>query len=133
VALVGSYELLMVVIRSAQAPSRAVAMDRAPDAPSGDPLQEHAAEVLAGEVAAGLVPSVRTIRAKLHVGQPRAQRVRAYLTALVNAQRVAVDRADVDDHSAQVTIVILSPIWGVYHVAAAGLLYVFNCVVDALS
>ncbi len=48
VALVGSYELLMVVIRSGQ------------------------------------VPSVRMIRARLHVGQSRAQRVRAYLTALIN-------------------------------------------------
>jgi hypothetical protein len=38
-----------------------------------------------GEVAAGQVPSVRTIRARLHVGQPRAQLVRAYLAARVNA------------------------------------------------
>jgi hypothetical protein len=30
------------------------------------------------------VPSVRMIHARLHVGQPRAQRVRAYLTALSN-------------------------------------------------
>jgi hypothetical protein len=43
--------------------------------------------VFAGEVAAGRVPSVRAIRARLHVRQPRAQRVRAYLTALVNAQK----------------------------------------------
>ena len=39
----------------------------------------------AGEVAAGRVPSVRTIRTRLHVGQLRAQCVRAYLTALVVA------------------------------------------------
>ena len=38
-----------------------------------------------GEVAAGRVPSVGAIRARLHVGQPRAQRVRRYLTALVDA------------------------------------------------
>jgi hypothetical protein len=30
------------------------------------------------------VPSVRMIRARLHVGQARAQRVRAYLAALGN-------------------------------------------------
>ena len=45
---------------------------------------------LAGErtqaVAAGRVPSVRVIRARLHVGQPRAQRVRAYLAPLNGAQ-----------------------------------------------
>jgi len=35
------------------------------------------------------VPSVQAIRARLHVGQLRAQRVRAYLTALINAQEHA--------------------------------------------
>jgi len=54
-------------------------------APDGDPLQAQAAEAFAGEVAAGRVPSVRAIRARLDVGQPRAQQVRAYLTALTNA------------------------------------------------
>jgi Protein of unknown function (DUF2637) len=68
VALVGSYELLMTVIRSSQA---------APDGASHsegilDPLQEQAVAVFAGLLAADRVPS---IRAQLHVGQPRAQRV----------------------------------------------------------
>lgn len=40
-----------------------------------DLLHEHAALMLAGELAA----SVRAIRARLHVGQLRAQRLRAYL------------------------------------------------------
>jgi hypothetical protein len=40
---------------------------------------------IAATLAAGLVPSVRAIRARLHVGQPQAQRVRRYLTALVDA------------------------------------------------
>lgn len=39
----------------------------------------------AAEVAAGRLPSVRAIRARLHVGQPRAQRVRAYLATLTGA------------------------------------------------
>jgi Protein of unknown function (DUF2637) len=82
VALVGSYELLMVIVRSVQVPAAAVAGPGAPDAPGGNPLQAQAAEEFAGEVAAGRVPSVRTIRARLHAGQPRAQRLRAYLTAL---------------------------------------------------
>ncbi|MGD0705013.1 MAG: hypothetical protein ABSA02_34640 [Trebonia sp.] len=44
-----------------------------------DPLQEQAAELFAGQLAADRVPSVRAIRAQLHVGQPRAQRLRDYL------------------------------------------------------
>ena len=77
VALVGSYELLMTVIRSSQT---------GPDGASGsphspDPLQEQAAEVFAGDLAADRVPSIRAIRAQLHVGQPRAQRLRNYLAA----------------------------------------------------
>ena len=45
-------------------------------------LQARAAEEFAGDVAAGGLPSIRVIRARLHVGQPRAQRVRAYLATL---------------------------------------------------
>ena len=75
VALVGSYELLMMVIRGSQA---------VPDGGSGgadtpDPLGEQAAEIFADQLAADRVPSVRAIRAQLHVGQPRAQRLRDYL------------------------------------------------------
>jgi hypothetical protein len=82
VALVGSYELLMVIIRSHQVPAATAGGPGALGAPGDDPLQAPAAEEFAGEVAARRVPSVRMIRARLHVGQPRAQRVRAYLTAL---------------------------------------------------
>jgi hypothetical protein len=72
---VGSYELLMMVIRRSQVPA-----DVAPEVgPNADPLQERAAELFAGQLAADQVPSVRTIRAQLHVGQIRAQRLRAYL------------------------------------------------------
>jgi Protein of unknown function (DUF2637) len=77
VALVGCYELLMMVIRSSQAaaaviPGRTNALD---------PLGGQAAEIFAGQLAADRVPSVRAIRAQLHVGQPRAQRLRDYLAA----------------------------------------------------
>jgi len=85
VALVGSYELLMVIIRSTQEPVGTAAGSGASGTPGDDPLQAQAAEEFAGEVAAGQVPSVRVIRARLHVGQPRAQRVRAYLAALADA------------------------------------------------
>jgi hypothetical protein len=74
-ALVGSYELLMMVIRSSQ-----VSADGTPGAGcDADPLQEQAAELFARQLAADRVPSVRAIRAQLHVGQPRAQRLRDYL------------------------------------------------------
>jgi hypothetical protein len=75
VALVGSYELLMMVIRSSQAS----AADASEDGGEADPLQERAAEVFAEQLSAERVPSVRAIRAELHVGQPRAQRLRDYL------------------------------------------------------
>jgi hypothetical protein len=86
VALVGSYELLMMIIRSAQsiASAEAPAFTGAADAaPPIDPLYAKAVEEFAGDVSAGRVPSIRTIRARLHVGQPRAQQVRAHLAAVV--------------------------------------------------
>ncbi|HEX6520549.1 MAG TPA: DUF2637 domain-containing protein [Streptosporangiaceae bacterium] len=87
VALVGSYELLMVIIRSTQVAAGAAAVSGASDGAAGDGLlQAQAAEAFASEVAAGRVPSVRAIRARLHVGQPRAQQVRAYLATLANVE-----------------------------------------------
>jgi hypothetical protein len=75
VALVGSYELFMMVVRSSQAVPRGTS-----DSPGiPDPLQEQAAEVFADQLAADRVPSIRAIRARLHVGQARAQRLREYL------------------------------------------------------
>ena len=79
VALVGSYELLMMIIRSEQAP--AAAPGARDDGSATDPLGERAAVVFAADLAADRVPSVRAIRAALHVGQPRAQRLRGYLAA----------------------------------------------------
>jgi hypothetical protein len=79
VALVGSYELLMMIIRGAQAPART---PRPCDhASTDDPLRERAATVFAAELAVDRVPSVRAIRAALHVGQSRAQRLRDSLAA----------------------------------------------------
>ncbi|MGH3252935.1 MAG: hypothetical protein ACRDOI_42905, partial [Trebonia sp.] len=70
VALVGSYELLMVIIRSAQAPAGTAPGPGASGAPGDDPLRAQAAEEFAGEVAAGRVPSVRVIRAGCMSGSP---------------------------------------------------------------
>jgi hypothetical protein len=41
--------------------------------------------LFADELAAAHVPSVRAIRARLHVGQLRVQRIRTHLAALSNA------------------------------------------------
>jgi hypothetical protein len=84
VALVGSYELLMMIIRNAQAPANSASRSGLPAASSDpDPLQVHAARVFADDLVA-CRPSVRAIRAQLHVGQPRAQRVRAHLVTLTS-------------------------------------------------
>ena len=75
VALVGSYELLMIVIHGSQ-----VRAGGAPQTGHGaDLLRRRVAELFAGQLAADRVLSVRAIRAQLHVGQPRAQRLRDYL------------------------------------------------------
>ena len=80
VALVGSYELLMMIVRGVQQPAGDVppeTMEASAGVP--DALWVLAFEEFADDVAAGRMPSIRTIRARLHVGQPRAQLVRAYL------------------------------------------------------
>jgi hypothetical protein len=64
VALVGSYELLMLVIRGSQAAPGG--MSSSADNP--DPLGARAAEIFADQLAADRVPSIRAIRAQLHVG-----------------------------------------------------------------
>ena len=89
VELVGSYELLMMIIRSAQEPAKEPAVaDTADATPRIDPLHARAAEEFADEVEAGRKPSIRAIRARLHVGQPRAQRVQVHLGTLIDAGEV---------------------------------------------
>jgi Protein of unknown function (DUF2637) len=84
VALVGSYELLMMIIRSEQEP--AIAPNARDEGSATDPLGERAAEVFADYLEADRVPSIRSIRAAMHVGQPRAQRLREYLAAAADAR-----------------------------------------------
>jgi hypothetical protein len=63
VGLVGSYELLMMIIRAAQLPGTDTAVGGAPQCmPDADPLQAEAAQAFAGELAAGRVPSARDPR-----------------------------------------------------------------------
>lgn len=91
VALVGSYELLMVITLGTQQPAGDVSAE-AERASAGlpDALQARAAEEFADDVAGGRTPSIRAIRARLHIGQPRAQQARAYLWSLAS-RRLKVD------------------------------------------
>jgi len=82
VALVGSYELLMMVIRGSQSAPHAASTT----AGSPDPLCVDAVHVFADQLAADRVSSIRAIRLQLHVGQPRAQRLRDYLAARTQGQ-----------------------------------------------
>jgi hypothetical protein len=86
IALVGSYELFMTIIRGARQPEGGVSgAEHVSEAVSEtDPLRVQAAEVFGADVAAGRLPSIRAIRSRLRVGQPRAQQVRAYLAALAD-------------------------------------------------
>jgi hypothetical protein len=115
VALVGSYELLMMIIRGAQAsglPAGAPAATAAPDpVPRADPLHARAAEEFASEVAAGRTPSIRAIRARLHVGQPRAQQVQAHLGTLTGSGEVK-ERSPARNLRASAATVIGAPALG---------------------
>jgi hypothetical protein len=82
VALVGAYELLMMVIRSSQVQ----ADRRSKERHETDPLQEQAAELFAEQLAADRVPSIRAIRAQFHVGPPRARRPAKYLAVEVRGR-----------------------------------------------
>ena len=76
VAPVGSYELLMMVIRGSQAVSDGVSGS----ADNPDPLGEQAAGIFAGQLAR--IAFLRSARsAQLRVGQRRARRPRDYLAA----------------------------------------------------
>jgi hypothetical protein len=74
-ALVGSYELLMWLVRQG--------VSAVPVPHSG--LNGHAgqaAELFADDIAAGRVPGIRAIRSGLKVGQDKATQVQAYLRSL---------------------------------------------------
>jgi hypothetical protein len=69
VAPVGSYELFMMIIRGTQQAAGDVSPE-VEQAAAGMPqvLRAKAAEEFAGDVTAGRQPSIRVIRARLHVG-----------------------------------------------------------------
>lgn len=85
VALVLSYEGLMLIVRRSAhtEPAASVVHPAAPEPPAElNGHAEHAVELYAAELADGKVPSVRRVRREMHLGQPRAQQVQSYLTAL---------------------------------------------------
>jgi hypothetical protein len=79
-ALVGSYELLMLIIRESAVPAAVPAVPGASNEPAAH-LAE-AQRVFSEEIAAGVVPPIRRIRAALSVGQSKASEARAYLAEL---------------------------------------------------
>jgi hypothetical protein len=84
-ALVGSYELLMMIIRSGSGvkPNQLGAVPAVPGVHlNGSGLHPAEAEPFAGDLARGEVPSLRRIRAELHVGQPKAQEIQSRLSTL---------------------------------------------------
>jgi hypothetical protein len=72
VALVGWYELLMMIIRAAQTPAEVSCPQDV--AFATHPLREHAERLFAEELKADRVPSIRAIRAQLHVMEGRVGR-----------------------------------------------------------
>jgi len=85
VALVGSYELLMTLIRASATVDHALHSAAVPEpVPADDPLEVRAAQTFAEHVADGKVPSIRAIRAALSIGQARAQQVQSYLASVAN-------------------------------------------------
>jgi hypothetical protein len=76
--------LLMMIIRTEQTPAATPSAHNDDD--TADPLGERAAVVFADDLAVDRVPSIRAIRDALHVGQPRAQRLRGYLAAIAKSQ-----------------------------------------------
>jgi Protein of unknown function (DUF2637) len=56
------------------------------DVPAGANGHDPDLAAFAGELSRGEVPTIRRIRAELHVGQPRAQEIRARLAALARSQ-----------------------------------------------
>ncbi len=82
-ALVGSYELLMYLVRHG--------VTAEPEAAPGVPAElnghaHQAAELFAADLDAGRVPGIRAIRSGLHVGQDKASQVQAYLRSLIRTQ-----------------------------------------------
>jgi hypothetical protein len=86
VALVGSYELspgVPSLLRDVALGCLAASFATHLVSVLSDPLHAKAAEEFADDMAAGRTPSIRAIRARMHIGQPRAQQIQAHRAATV--------------------------------------------------
>jgi hypothetical protein len=86
-ALVGSYELLMLIIRSSAVPETGDTVSPVSEGVPGpypelNGHREAAAGMFAADLEAGRVPGIRAIRSGLHVGQDKASQVQAYLRTI---------------------------------------------------
>lgn len=87
----------MMIIRSTSEVARngcvsddaAAATGMAVAVPEPDSLELRATYAFADEIAAGRVPTIRTIRSRMRIGQPRAQQVRAHLRGVLDASSTA--------------------------------------------
>jgi hypothetical protein len=89
VALVGSYELLMTLIRNGPCvpesePNKKPASSSVPEV---DPLRIQAADAFAEHIATGAVPTIRAIRAALRIGQHALRRYRRTWPPLAATER----------------------------------------------
>lgn len=78
VAFIGAAEMVMAMVRRAGTGAPAAILSAPAPHPDTD-------RVFAKAIAAHSVPTLKEIRAELHVGQNRARRVQAYLAALAAA------------------------------------------------
>ena len=87
VAFIGSAEMAIGMTRRARAAHVPAAVPDVPEVHlNGSGLHPAEAEPFAEELARGKVPTIRRIRAELHVGQPKAQEIQARLSALATTQ-----------------------------------------------
>lgn len=82
-AFIGGVEMLTGMVRRERTRPATAALSNGHGAPEGG---QEAARIFAGDLASGEVPSVRRVRREMHVGQPRAQEVHAYLSTLARTQ-----------------------------------------------
>jgi Protein of unknown function (DUF2637) len=81
-ALVISYELLMLVIRTSISPVPADVPDVLGNRNSAPEGGKKAAEMFAADLTAGKIPGIRAIKSALHVNQAKASQVQTYLRTL---------------------------------------------------
>jgi Protein of unknown function (DUF2637) len=77
-----SPDAAVAAVPSPQAPPRPPAPAALANGHAAPESAPEAARLFAAELARGELPSVRRVRREMHLGQPRAQEVRAYLAAL---------------------------------------------------